>query len=637
MTSRSLRATSRMSLTPTVPPAITRVTARVSTPLPALVRTTRHAFVRARALTVTLVLAQLLVHPDSLSAQQKTPPPPPPPRATTPRPLPKEPRPAWDPLDTQWRALELRENAIRDRWDDRDTPMARSFDSDLSWRLTSQIASDRARDLAEEFRLKRDGLADQAREMALDAGRRLATQASLSPAWPAMPLASAEGALDALGATREAFAPSLTSRWTVDGDAMRPRAPYLQGDPADSLYRLARELLNSGEYRRAAVAFRELSSRMPTSGYAPDALYWQAFALYRIGGTTEMRSAIEALELQKAKYPGARLQSENATLSLRIRGALAVRGDAAAAAAIRTAAGDSALRCDREEQAVRVEALNALTQSDPDGAMPILQKTLARRDSCSATLRRTAVFLIGNKNRDAGGVALLAQVARNDPSVEVRGSALEWLARVPGDDALAVLEELSRDTSEARVQQAAVRALVRHTSPRARQLVRSIVERSDSPERLRLEALSAFDKDRATSDDIAWMRTLYARTDNERVKARIVNTLANIGGDDVDQWMLTMARNVDESSDTRRYAVRRVGRRLPIAELAKLYDTSTERAIREVLIETLAQRAEGEATDKLLDIVKSGTDPQLRSRAISALTRKKDPRTLRLLMEIIDK
>ena len=42
-------------------------------------------------------------------------------------------------------------------------------------------------------------------------------------------------------------------------------------------------------------------------------------------------------------------------------------------------------------------------------------------------------------------------------------------------------------------------------------------------------------------------------------------------------------------------------------------------------------------TDKLLDIVKTGTDPQLRSRAISALTSKKDPRTLRLLMEIIDK
>ena len=607
---------------------------------------------RSHSICLPLALVPLFALAGVLPAQQKAPPPPPP---GTSRVLEKAQRDAQRSLDeTHDRAARVWEKQDRLRLDHEgaldmamDAPLARMFDSDLAWKLDSRLAPalapdlareraldmaldmarDRAHDYAVDWTLRAEGIADAARTLRWDSefqGAKLA-QAPLAVT------------LDADWIGKEALAPALSGRWSADVDGMRPRTPYLQGDPADSLYRLARELLNRGEYRRAAVTFRELSTKLPTSGYAADALYWQAFALYRIGGTTEMRSAIEALELQKAKYPGARLQSENATLSLRIRGALAARGDAAAAATIRTAAGDSALRCDREEQSVRVEALNALTQSDPEGATPILQRTLARRDSCSVPLRRTAVFLVGNKNRDAASVALLAQVARNDPSIEVRGSALEWLARVPGDEALSVLEELSRDSSDTRVQQAAVRALVRHPSPRARQLVRTIVERSDSPERLRLEALSAFDKDRATSDDVAWMRTLYTRTDNSRVKARIVNTLANIGGDEVDQWMLAMARNVDESSDTRRYAVRRVGRTLPIAELAKLYDTSAERAIRDVLIETLAQRAEGEATDKLLDIVKTGTDPQLRSRAISALTRKKDPRTLRLLMEIIDK
>jgi HEAT repeat protein len=169
--------------------------------------------------------------------------------------------------------------------------------------------------------------------------------------------------------------------------------------------------------------------------------------------------------------------------------------------------------------------------------------------------------------------------------------------------------------------------------------VRGIVDRSETPERLRLEALSAFDKERSTSEDITWMRALYGRTENPRIKARIVSTLSNIGGSDVDQWLLAVARNTDESSETRRYAIRRVGRTLPIAELAKLYDASAERVLRESLIETLGNRAEAEATDKLIDIVKTGTDPQLRRQAISVLTRRseKDPRTMRLLMEIIDK
>ena len=422
-----------------------------------------------------------------------------------------------------------------------------------------------------------------------------------------------------------------------------PQAPARAGDsrsasdPADSLYRLARELLNSGEYRRAVAAFRDVTTKTPNSAYVADALYWQAFALYRMGGTSELRAAIEALDTQKSKYPGARMQAETDALSLRIRGALAARGDAAAAAQIRTVAGDSALRCDREDQSVRVEALNALTQSDPDGAMPVLEKTLARKDICSTMLRRTAVFLIGSRRRDGSAVTLLTKVAKTDPSNEVRGSAMEWLARAPGDAALTALEELAKDNSDEQLQRAAVRALVSHPSPRARQLVRSMVERSETPERIRLEGLASFDKERSTAEDVAWMRNLYTRSDNARIKARIVNTLSNIGGTEVDQWLLTVARNTEEDSETRRYAVRRVGRTLPVGEVAKLYDAAAERSIRESLIGALASRAEAEATDKLLEIVKTGTDPQLRGQAISALSAKKDPRTLRLLMEIIDK
>ena len=61
-----------------------------------------------------------------------------------------------------------------------------------------------------------------------------------------------------------------------------------------SLYRRARELLNRGEYRQAALAFRDLSQKFATSQYAPSALYWQAFALYRMAGMSELREALGA-------------------------------------------------------------------------------------------------------------------------------------------------------------------------------------------------------------------------------------------------------------------------------------------------------------------------------------------------------
>ena len=70
-----------------------------------------------------------------------------------------------------------------------------------------------------------------------------------------------------------------------------PPLASLVGDPADSLYRAAREALTRREFSRAADLFARIGSQYPKSGYAPDALYWQAFALYRVGGTAPLRRA----------------------------------------------------------------------------------------------------------------------------------------------------------------------------------------------------------------------------------------------------------------------------------------------------------------------------------------------------------
>jgi hypothetical protein len=396
-------------------------------------------------------------------------------------------------------------------------------------------------------------------------------------------------------------------------------------------------MLSRGEYRRASAMFAELAEKHSGSNYAPDAMYWQAFALYRIGGTNDLRVALQALNTQSIRYPNARTKVDARALSTRIQGALAARGDQSAARALQVEANDSVQRCDQEEQAVRVEALKAVANSDPEGSSALLNRTLARRDECSTTLRRTAVFLIGNAKQNGDVVTTLSEVARNDPNDDVRSAALDWLARMPGDDALAVIDAISRSSDNERMQRAAVRALVRHPSARARTMVRGLVEREETSERLRIEALDSFNKERTSAADIAWMQQLYAKTSSSRLKSRLVSTLAKVGGDNTETWLLSVARNEDEDSETRSYALRRVAETQPIAELAKLYDSAAQRSVRAVLISVLGRRSEEAATDKLIDIVRNGTDPQLRSSAISALTNKKDPRTVRLLMELINR
>ncbi|UCC84754.1 MAG: outer membrane protein assembly factor BamD, partial [Gemmatimonadota bacterium] len=87
---------------------------------------------------------------------------------------------------------------------------------------------------------------------------------------------------------------------------------FYQQDPADQAYRAARERLNQGEYRRAAEMFAEVYRRYPTSSYAAQALYYQAFALYRNGGERDLRAAQEALRQLQRGYADAEVASRDA-------------------------------------------------------------------------------------------------------------------------------------------------------------------------------------------------------------------------------------------------------------------------------------------------------------------------------------
>ena len=418
--------------------------------------------------------------------------------------------------------------------------------------------------------------------------------------------------------------------------AQGPRAAWAPSDPADSLYRLARESLNRGNYRRASELFREISSRYASSQYAPDALYWEAFALYRIGTTAELERAREVLQQQRARYADAYARSDGASLAQRVAGALAQRGDRSAITTVTNAAGQQPT-CDKEELAVRVEALNALSSLDFASARPILERVLARHDECTVGLRKRAVFLIG-KQADASAATLLSNVVRTEPNADVRGDAILWLSRVPGDQTVNMLDELLRNSTDERVQRTALRALAGHDSPRARQIVRATLERQDAPDKLREYALAALDGEKPNAEDAAFLRGLYPRMTNDRLKRAVVRRIGSMGGAENHAWLMSLARNNAEPMDMRAEALGRVGRSSDIAirDLTGLYDQLAARELREHLISLYARRKEPEATDKLIEIAKTGTDPQLRRMAISALTRKNDPRTTQLLLEIIE-
>jgi len=452
------------------------------------------------------------------------------------------------------------------------------------------------------------------------------------------------------------------------GSKLRLPEPSWSGPrdtPEDSLYRVARETLNRGEYRRAADQFATFTQRYPQSRYRPAAIYWQSFALYRAGTEADLRRSLGLLD-DLAKQSGTASDDPDVSaLMTRVIGALASRGDEAAAARLRDGAARNGASCDREDIEVKAEALSALVQNDPAGSRPVLTRILARRDECSVPLRRRAVYLLG-KDGDASRVDEVLEIAKTDPSREVRSDAISRLAQIPGDRSTAALEQFLNASNDEGTQRAVIRALRSRDDANAARTIRRLIEREDVGDELRAEAIrslvgccgaeavwvaspapsgqnrvnvaQARRQPGLSEADVALLRGVYEKSASRTVRTAVVETIARAGGAPAEAWLMALVRNPAEDLRFRSAALGRLRRaETPIDELGRLYDALTERELRSNLVQILADREEPGATDKLIEIVKTGTDPVIRRMAISALTRKKDPRSTKLLLDLVEK
>ncbi|HXT15720.1 MAG TPA: HEAT repeat domain-containing protein [Gemmatimonadaceae bacterium] len=475
---------------------------------------------------------------------------------------------------------------------------------------------------------------------------RMAEMAQMAPMAPMAPIEPMPAMAIDMG-----FGPRGPVAVRVDRfERQMPPPGWAQGDPADSLYNRAREVVGRGDWGRAAQMFADLQKNYPKSAYEKDSQYWEAFARYKIGTTDQLKQASKILEPLASQlspsnggsfaFRNGRRTSDNEILALyaRINGVLAQRGDSDAAAKVAKAAAAQGAPCDQEEITVRTEALNALSQMDPSQAMQLLRRVLDRKDECSSQLRRNAVFILGRR-ADADASALLLQVAKSDPDVSVRSEAVSYLARTPGDAGINALEDILKTEQDERIQRAAVRALMSSDNARARASMRSLIDRKDAPLNLRIEAIGSFNSERASSDDAAYLRGLYGRADNDRIKEAVVSALSRMGGTENDQFLLGIIRNSNEPSAARSAALARLARSpsTTTADIVKLYDASAESyEVRTRLISILGNRKDQESTDKLIDIVKNSTVINHRTQAINALMNKKDPRATQALTDVLD-
>jgi TolA-binding protein len=448
----------------------------------------------------------------------------------------------------------------------------------------------------------------------------------------------------------------------VNDSPSRARAPKavaveVRQDAADSLYRAARDAMSRGDYSGAASLFQRIASQYPNSSVADQAMYYQAFSLYRQGGAERLKTARKVLDNLKTKYPDF-ARGEPASLRTRICGELAKQGDEACAAEVTRAASEVTGRAARAESDAkrgsssgtragcpnenddddeRIQALNALLQMDADRAMPILKQVLDRRDGCSVALRRKAVFLVSQKNTsDAADILLKA--ARNDPDGEVRQQAVFWLSQVRDERAVDMLEDILRNSKDEELQNKALFALSQHRSGRGSAILREFATRDGTSTELRGQAIFWLGQ-RNSQENNDFLRNLYGKLNNQELKDKVLFSLSQRRNMGNEKWLMQIAANGKEDIELRKKALFWAGQSgVGVEEIIPFYTQIPDQEMREQVIFVLSQRGNNpRAVDKLMDIAKNDKDPELRKKAIFWLGQSRDPRVQQFLVDMINR
>lgn len=301
-------------------------------------------------------------------------------------------------------------------------------------------------------------------------------------------------------------APVAPAAYEIVAGAALPASSWAPLDTADSLWKRGRIAISEEDWSGAADTFERLHERYPKSAYAGDALYWEAFALQRLGSRSDLRRAVAALQAQKEKYPKAATyeSGESSALLTRLNGRLARSGDAEAAAAIseiatgaammgldvatsvlpgvaaelerarpeierELAAGLAEARVGLAEAGAAMRGLQAGARHARSGEIPaecegvigedqvealnaLLQmgsdqalpilKRVLERRDRCSEVLRRKAVFLVSQKRSEEAVDILVNAAKTDPDTETRKQAVFWLSQTRSERAIEVLEQI---------------------------------------------------------------------------------------------------------------------------------------------------------------------------------------------------
>jgi hypothetical protein len=372
-------------------------------------------------------------------------------------------------------------------------------------------------------------------------------------------------------------------------------------DRLEELYDNGREALDDEKYEQARDKFAALAK---ANGPQTDAaLYWQAYAAQRLG---QREAALAALADLKARFPQSRWQRDAGALEIEVR----------------QGTGQPSRPELQGDEELKMLAIQGLMNSDPERAMPLLEKVL--QGSASLKEKSKAMFVLAQSGSPQGR-EIIGRIARGQSNLELQKKAVEYLAIFGGPEARKTMAEIYASTADPSLKRSILRSYM-IGGDKERLFAAAKGEKDPA---LRREAIRQLGLVHGEQE----LEQLYRTENTPEIRREILQAFFLAG--DVNK-MLEAAKG-EKDPELRRAAVRNLG--LVRSDesskgLAEIYAREADRGIREEVLN--ADFLQGNA-GAIVAIAKAEKDPGLKKKAVEKLALMHSKEASDYMMELLQK
>lgn len=372
-------------------------------------------------------------------------------------------------------------------------------------------------------------------------------------------------------------------------------------DRLQELYEDGRDDLDEDRYDRAAAKFKQLADM---NGPQTDAaLYWKAYAENRMG---KRETALATLADMKKRFPQSRWQKDAGVLELEVK----------------QSTGQPVKPSDQSDEELKMLAIQGLMNSNPDVAMPLLEKVI--NGSATPREKSRALFVLAQSGSTQGR-DIIGRIAKGQGNPELQREAIKYLGLFGGAQSRAIMAEVYASNPDPSVRRAILRAYMlggdkEHLFAAAK---------SEKDESLRREAIRQLGLVHGVSE----LEQLYQMETSTDLRREILQAFFLAG----ESGKLVQAAQSEKDPELRRTAIRNLGL-IHSDESSKalqtIYARETDRSLKEEVLN--AYFLQGNAT-ALVAIARNEKDPELKKTAVSKLSLMHSKEATDYLMELLQK